>query len=272
MADYASLAQVALLFPFLPRELLAVFVDGYVEYGDADLATAAMRQSSAYDTYFAGNRRPDGTLRFSEADYASYRDLFNVTLASINVNPYLFSDHFVDLIEGDVSSTEFTERIDAIYERVIDQGPAIRQAYAQYSNVLMTDSAILASALDPTIGRMILNNQITMAEVGGEAAMRGFGLDLDMSRDLVRQGINRSGAQEVFGAAAQQLPILDVLARRHSDPDDDFDINEFLSAAIFDDPFERQRMRRLVAQERGLYTQSGFARTGGGEVTGLMAR
>ena len=272
MADPSIISQMRLLFGFLPEELMSVFIDGYVEFGDVELALARMRQAPAYEDYFGGNRRPDGTLRFSEAEYASYRERFRLTLASINVNPDLFTDHFIDLVEGDVSPSEFAARVDSIYERVIDQAPTIRAYYAQTQGLELSDSAILASVLDPDLGRLILDRTISMAEVGGEAALRGFGIELPTAERLVQAGVTRQGAQELFGQAAETLPILDVLAARHNDPDDDFDLNEFLSAAIFDDPEQRRRIRRLVAAEESSFSQALYARGQSGQVTGVLAR
>jgi hypothetical protein len=279
MAEFST-AQIRFLFPYLPEALLDAFLVGYVEHGDVALAQAAMRADASYDTYFPGNRRAeDGTIRFTEVEYSSYRDYFRATLASVNVNPDLFGDKFAELVMGDVSPAEFAARVDAIYERVISQSPQIRAWYASggeggtaFAPIAMTDSALIASALDPEVGDAILNRRISLAEVGGEGALRGFGINFDLAESLVQAGVGKGQAQELFGQAASQLPILDVLARRHNDPDDDFDINEFTKAAIFDDPVERQRIRRLIAQEQGLYTQGAFNRGREGEVLGLLAR
>jgi len=173
---------------------------------------------------------------------------------------------------GDVSPREMTSRIEAAYERIIDATPAIRQFYSDNFGIEMTDAAIIASVLKPSLGEQVLNKQISMAEIGGEAATRGYEIAGAMTEELFRAGLGRDQAAGLFGAAATQLPILDVLAKRHQDPDDDFDLEEFIGAGIYDDPEQRRRMRRLVAQERSLFAsgQGGAARsraTGG--VTGL---
>lgn len=270
--DALSLAQLRFLFPFFPEPLLQVFLAGYVEHGDTGLALAQTRTSDIYEQYYPGNRREDGTVRMTEPEYQSYRDYFEATLASINVNPELFRDRFPEILAGDVSPAEFASRVDAIYERVVSQAPELRSFYAQQYGLDLTDSALVASVLDPDIGTQILNRRISIAEVGGEAALRGFGIDLNLANTLVQAGVDRPAAQEFFGQAAAQLPILDVLARRHNDPDDDFDLNEFVAASIFDDQGERQRIRRLVAQERSLFTAGAFNRGRQGELLGLLQR
>jgi hypothetical protein len=65
-----------------------------------------------------------------------------------------------------------------------------------------------------------------------------------------------------------------VLANRHFDPDDDFDIFEFTAASLFNDPVQRRRMARLIAQEQAQFgSTGGFARDRGtGGLAGLEVR
>jgi hypothetical protein len=272
MASAAVIEQLAAQFPWYPRELLNTLADAFVETGDVDRALTQVRASPQYESYFPGNRRDDGTLRFSELDYYLYRERARVAIASVGVNPDLFGEQIVAAIRGDRSINELEAAVDAIYERVIDRSPEMRSWYTQNYGIEMSDSALVASVLDPTVGRLILQGQIATAEIGAEAALRGFGIDLDFATNIRQRGISAQQAGQVFSAAAEQLPILDVLTRRHNDPDDDFDLNEFVAASLFDDPEERRRIRRLVAQERSLFTGGSFARGREGELTGLLAR
>lgn len=269
-ASQTLLNEIRLLFPQLPAGLIQVFADAYVEYGDPTLALAAMRADPTYDTYFPGNRRTDGTLRYTETEYATYHDRFRYALLSVNVNPDFFEGKFAQLVAGDVSINEFGARVDTMYERVIDRAPEIRDYYSSVYGVAMSDSALVASAIDPDVGQQIFERRISVAEIGGEAALRGFGIELGFAERIYERGIDRGTAGQVFAAAAEQLPILDVLARRHNDPDDTFNLEEFTAATLFDDPFERTRIRRLLAQEASMFSPStGFA-TQGRAVTGLQ--
>ena len=79
----------------------------------------------------------------------------------------------------------------------------------------------------------------------------------------------------MFGAADRLLPFLQGMALRHADPDDTFDITEFASATILDDPEQLNRLDRLQAQEAAGFTggaQLEFARERDGRVTGLAER
>ncbi len=251
--------------------LEAIWTEAYIDTGDPTLSVEAVRRSPQYDQVFPGNRRDDGSLRYDEATYQGITESFEDSLLSVNVNPDLFRSKFPELVAGLVSPTEFNTRVQTMYENVIEAAPQIRDFYAREYGTDMTDSGIVASFLDPDIGDAIINRRITVAEVGGEAATRGFDIARRAAESLVQAGVGRGEAQQLFGAAAIQLPVLDVLAERHADIDDDFNIEEFTAASIFDDPEQRRRMRRLVAQERSLFGQTGlaFQRDQGLGATGL---
>ena len=252
--------EVRLLYPWLPPELVTVYTEAYIEYGNAKLAWQTVRQSSAYERYFPGNRRDDGSLRLSEQDYVSTLEGYDAVFEAVGLNPKLFKGQYVKLIEGDVSADElFATRIEPIYERVLSAGDAIIREYADLYGLDLTPEAIVAGIIDPDLGVKILNRQITMAEIGGEAADRGFDITKQVADTLFEQGMGRQGADEFFGQAANLLPTLSVLANRHADPDDEFSLEDFVGAELMSDPMQRRRMRRLVAQE-----QAGFVNLTGG--------
>jgi len=136
----------------------------------------------------------------------------------------------------------------------------------------------MASFMDSDVSDSILNKEITMAEIGGEAASRGFSVVADMADMLFEAGVDdRSEAQQLFASAEAVLPVLNVLASRHADPDDDFDLQEFVSAQVLRDPGQMQRMKRLLAKERSSFVTAGglggpIAQTQTGQKVGLVAR
>ena len=262
------------LFPSWPDELLRIYAEQWIETGDSTLALARTRAADSYEQYFPGIRREDGSLRMNEGEYLSALDLFNAEIESLGINSDLFRDTFTQLVEGDVSPREMLSRIESAFVTVVDRAPEIIQAYAEQSGLTdLSQEAIIASFLDPNVGEQILNRRISMAEISGQAAIRDFDLDLDLVERLYEVGISTADATSSFSAAADALPVLNVLARRHNDPDDDFDIEEFVGAQLLDDPFQRRRMRQLLAQERSLFTDVGsVARDRGGAVRGLVMR
>ena len=267
--------EIQVLFPWMSDALLGIYQGSWTEFDDPAVALQEVRQSAEYDAIFGGNYdAATGQVRMTESDYFASKAEFDASLISIGINPDLFADEWIEALEGEVSPLEMSSRIDSAYERIIDSAPAIRAYYTENFGIEMTDAAIVASVLKPSLGDQILNRQISMAEIGGEAAMRGFDIAGDMAGELFRAGLGRNEAMGLFGAASQQLPVLSVLANRHADPDDEFDLEEFTAASIYDDPFQRRRMRRLVAQEKSLFSQGTFGvrRNQAGGQVGLTER
>ena len=257
--------QVPIVFRDTP--LAQVWYDAYIEFvGDANLALAAVQAHSDYDTYFPGNRREDGSIRWEEGIYRSIEESYALTIGSYGISPELFKAHFGEMIAFGTSPDEFAARMDNLYTRIVDASPHITKWYAERKGIEITMEGIMASFMDKNVSDSIINKEITMAEIGGEAASRGFQVVADMADMLFEAGVDdRSEARQLFSAAESVIPVLNVLAARHGDPDDDFDLNEFLSAQVLRDPIQARRMRRLISQERSTFNTGGGL--GGGLVT-----
>lgn len=266
------LERARTLFPWMPEPLLKVFADAWAETGDTEVALARMRQSPQYDRYFAGNRRPDGTFRMTEAEYMSTIRAYRTLLSDFGLNPDLFQKRFVSLIEGEVSPLELRERLGAAYEGIVANIPQVREFYARYGYDL-SDAAIFASVIDPEIGDAILARRIAVAQVGGEGLARGFDVDLSFAERLADAGLSQQEARGFFARAEAELPTLETLARRHYDPDDTFDLGEFAELAVFGDSEQARRVRRLLDAEIALFSERlGSIAADDFRLTGLRAR
>jgi hypothetical protein len=266
--------RIQRLYPWLPSELVKLYVSHWTESGDSALAWAEVRAAPAYERWYPGNRRADGTLRMSEAAYSSTIEAYDDVFESVGLNARLFRSQYQNLIEGDVSADELAaERVDPIYERIVEAAPEIMAWYAEHNGLQMTFEAILAARLDPdVIGVKILNREIGMAEIGGTAVGAGFGdVDLGLVERLYERDITKAQAEQVFGEARNFVPVLNVLAARHADPDDEFDLQDFTASEVFSDPVQRRRMRRLVAQERSTFTGGGVGTFAQERATGNVA-
>ncbi len=270
---------------WLPEGLYQMWLDAYAEAGGsavpgaANIATEYVRSTPEYDTYFPGLRREDGSLRYAynpEQTYFANMASFRNAVESVGMNPDVFGDEYVDLIEGDVSPQEFQQRVNVLYDRVLASGDDIKNFYAENFGIDLTDQAILASIMSDRVGDAVLNRQITMAEIGGEAFGRGFDLSKEFVGMLEAEGMNRAEADALFGSAERMIPMLASLAARHGDPDDTFDIKEFVGGAYLSDPDQLARIERLAAQEKSTFTGGAQldymkSRTTGG-VQGLEVR
>lgn len=257
-------------YPWMTVEMMDAYSTSYSVGGTTGESLVAVRQTASYQQVFAGNYDAEsGEVRMDESDYFSSKARFDSTLLSLNLNPDYFGDMFVTGLENEVSPSELEARAEAAYERILDSAPSIREWYATNYGINMSDSAIVASIIDPTVGDQILDRRISMAEIGGAAASRGLTVATEMARELAQQGLTGSQAGAYFGTAANQIPTLDVLAKRHADTDDDFDLQEFNMMALYDDPTQRRRMRRLLSQEQSMFT--GGAGTARSQTTGGLA-
>ncbi len=265
--------RIVQLYPWMSPEMMDSYSSSYSEGATADESLRLVRMTPTYQHRFAGNFDAEtGEVRMSEGEYFASKARFDATLLGMNLNPDLFQDQFVEALENEVSPAELESRAEAAYERIIDSAPDIRAWYSENYGIDLTDSAIMASILNPQVGDQILSKQITMAEIGGSAASHGYDIASDMARKLANENLDYAESQELFGAAANEIPGLSILAARHNDIDDDFDLEEFTQAMIFDDPEQRRRIRRLSAQELstwggGSYQTMRDQKTGG--VSGL---
>lgn len=245
--------------------------------GAGNSATEQFRASSEYATYFPGIKNDDGSIRYPdrpEITYQANMAAFRQTAEDVGVNPAYLEDQFIALIEGDVSPNEYQARVSNVFNRVMETAPEIRTWYADNFGIEMSDAGILASVMSPGIGDDIINKNITMAEIGGEAAQRDFDITTGFVDMLADQGFDRGEANKMFGSAQRMLPMLGAMAARHGDPDDSFDIGEFADAYL-NDPEQVARITRLRSQEASTYTggaQLDYVRGQSGGVTGLAQR
>ena len=269
-----SRQDLADIYYWMPAGALSVFIDTYVERG-ADAAWAAVRQHPDYEVWFPGNMDENGNIRYPEDQYAGVRESYRDVMRAAGIEPTAIAEmeaKFVDLMEGEVSPNEFMSRVESVYNRIVVASDQIKQYYAdQYGIDGLTTEDLLFAAMDPSFGRLTLEENFRIAEVGGAAAESGFDVDAATAELLSERGLNLPAARELFGNAQYLVPLMDILANRHYDPNDEFDLNDFLGAEVFNDPVQNLRMRRLMSQERSNFAQSAGFATSGGRITGLTA-
>jgi len=268
--------EIRVTFAYLPDDLVDAYIEYYTDTADEDVIWAQIRQDSRYEEWFPGNLTDDGRPRYAEDVYAAVTASYDDVFRSVGIDGVALDEmraQYGTLIGGDVSPQELeANRVVPMYERIISQSDALRSYYASEFGVEMSLTALVASAMNPELGEKVLTKQISLAEIGGEALESGYELKSETVEQLFQTGkIGRAEADRLFQTAENVLPTLNVLAARHADPDDDFDINEFLQADVFLDPTQRRRMNRLVAQERSTFGASGvdIARSQFGGLAGL---
>ena len=273
MATYAELAQS--LYPNMPPDILELFASEWSRTGDPQVAIAEVRRSPAYEIAFPGNKRPDGTVKFDEVTYTGLKESYIGTLQEYgiprNTSVDLLTDRFTGLIEGEVSAREFAQRVDAVYQGIQENIPEVTEFYRENFGLELTPEAIFVGALDPTVGEEIVAGRITTAQIGGEAARAGFEITGDFAQRLQRAGISQAQARQLFTSAQAELPRLQELqARGGVEQPEQFTLEQFTEAAVFQSPEELEEIRQLEAEEQSRFTPIGGAARRGRRVTGLV--
>ena len=273
VASQQLMDKLQMMYPWMTQQFLDVYAGEWTVSESDQFALSAVRNTSAYQHMFAGNFDPEtGEVRMSEADYMSSRQAFNSMLRSFDLNPDYFADNFVTAIENELSPTEMIGRMEAAYDRIVQSSDEVRKYYADNYGIEMSDAAILASAIDPNVGQKILDRQISIAEIGGSAATRGFDIGTEFASMIEYELGGSRGSDEFFSEARNLIPMMEVLEARHGDPDDPFDLGDVSANLLFDDPETRRRIRRARAQEASTFTggaQLDYVRARTGGVAGL---
>ena len=273
MDKFLELAQS--LYPNMPPDILQLFADEWSKTGDPNVAISNVRRTTAYDTAFPGNKRPDGTVKFDEVTYTGLKESYIGTLQEYgiprNTSVDLLSDRFTGLIEGEVSAREFAQRVDAVYQGIEENIPEVTSFYRENFGLELTPEAIFVGALDPSVGEEIVAGRITTAQIGGEAARAGFTITGNFAERLQRAGVTQAQARQLFATASRELPRLQELQTRDGvEPEDQFQLEDLTDALVFQEREELEEIRLLEAEEESRFSPStGLARTRGGRVSGL---
>jgi len=239
-----------------PPELMDAYMQGFIGTGSASAAMEAARNSGAYDSVFAGNRREDGSLRMAEQDYFAYKRGWQRTLVNYGLNPTLFEGkgRFVEAVEGELSIDELNARIDAQVQGIESNIDQVREFYATGYGIELTRESILGAVIDPDIGRDLIERRITAAQVGGEAALQGFARSVERAEQLARAGLTQQQARGLYAEAGERVPVLDTLAGRHNDRQGEFGVGGFEEAQVLGDAGMRRRMERRLQDETSSFT------------------
>jgi hypothetical protein len=272
MATYLELAES--LYPNLPPSILDLFASEWAKTGDPNVAISNVRKTDAYAAEFPGNKRPDGTVKFDEVTYTGLKESYIGTLSEYGIprdtSVTLLQDRLTGLIDGEVSAREFAQRIDTVYKGIQENIPQVQEFYATEFGLELTPESIFMGALDPTIGEEIVSGRITTAQIGGEAARAGFDISTEFAQKLQRAGVSQTQARQIFAAAEAQLPTIQSLqAERGIEVEEQFGLEEYTEAAVFQSPEEIEQIRLLEEEQASEFSPTtGAARTGR-RVTGL---
>ena len=178
----------------------------WIATGDDNAVWARVRQSEPYKTRFPGMADLSAAGRaISEADYVELERSYAQTLQAYDMPERFYDDpsDFGALIGGDVSTTEFTQRVATAFEVMEQTTSEVRQALSDYYGI--TDSDLAAYYLDPEKATSIFEERekLGAARIGGIAVETGFGSVSQQTAERLRaSGVTEAAARRGFQAIA----------------------------------------------------------------------
>ena len=194
-------------------ESLVPIIESYMRQGiGPKQAAVLLKQEQAYKTRFAGNekRRTAGLNVLSEAEYLALEDAYSQTLKAYGQETYFGADRatrqskMAGLIGGDVSATEFKDRIDLAVTRVKSADTAIKTQLKAYYSI--EDADLVGYFLDPTQNLPKLEEKVKAAEIGSAAAAQNLVTSMATAEDLAKFGVDLATARKGYAAIANVLP------------------------------------------------------------------
>jgi hypothetical protein len=151
----------------------------YPDISSADMLTLLRndaRYNKEYLTRFSGNQMLSaaGKAMIDEKTYLQNEQAYGAMFKQFGLNLYFSNtNQYAQLIGGEVSVTEATNRVSAVFNRVLNADPATLDVYKRYYSGLGTQD-IVAALLDPKETMPAIQRKITSAEIGGAAVRQGL--------------------------------------------------------------------------------------------------
>jgi hypothetical protein len=260
----SAMAVARSLFSFFPEAVLKDYANAWIKYDDTTLAIAEVRTKPSWKKEFGFLQRDDGTLIMSEAEMLSTKASYAETLREVDITDTTqFETKFNELISGEVSAAEFQQRVDLVYNQVVDQIPEVERLYRERFGIELDQPTIFGALLDPDISDKVLKGDIQTLQLQAQASIRGFTQSFARFEELRKAGLTTQQAAQVYEQATGFMQAASTVGREVE--------LETLEEAALGDVTSQQRLQRIQAEIQSAGgTQLGAASTQTGEVVGLL--
>lgn len=179
-----------------------------------------LQNTEAYKKRFVANqdRIAKGLRALTPAEYIGLEDQYQGIMRNYGLPDTYWKkgdlgiqEGFNKLLANDVSATELEDRIATAQNRVVNANPQVREALKKFYPDI-TDSDILAYALDPQKALTDIKRKVTAAEIGGAALGQGLSTSQLDAEGLAGYGITKQQAEAGYGTIADYLPTAQKLA------------------------------------------------------------
>jgi hypothetical protein len=221
------------------KDAYALLEDAFNQYGLGDLvgvikgymaqgigpneAKLLIKKEPLYQQRFAGlydknfGRISNGLNAISEAEYLALENSYNETLNAYGLNNYFGKDAkakqagMAAIIGGDVSATEFANRVKLAQDQVVNADPQVMATLKQFYPSI-NDTDLLKYYLDPKQNLAALTEKTTAAQIGTAAIEQGLGTNVTSATDLAKYGVTQAGAQAGYSKIGEILPTTTKLS------------------------------------------------------------
>lgn len=187
-------------------------------------AKLKLKTEKVYQDRFKGNelRVANGRNALSEVEYLELENDYSETLRSYGLADYFGvatdaasrlarQQKMAQVIGGDISATEFKDRIETVVTRVNMADKETKDALKSLYNI--TDTDLVKYFLNPAEGSEQLKEKVTVAEISAASVIAGLGqTSLGTAQELARLGINKARALKGYEEIAAYLPTTEKLS------------------------------------------------------------
>jgi hypothetical protein len=246
---------------------LVPVIQRYMDEGlGSEQASLALKSEPAYLKRFDGNeqRRKAGLNVLSEAEYLNLENAYSETLKSFGLASYFGADaktrqaKMADVIGGDVSPTEFKDRVDTVATRVKNADPAIKETLTSFFGIKEED--LLTYFLNPKDNLPKLQEKVTAAEIGAAAKGQNLATSAEAATALAQFGVTQAQAREGYANIGEIMPTATKLGDIYGNKYD----QATAEAEVFKGTASAKRKRQQLAEQEvaSFSGSSGRLRTG----------
>lgn len=194
------------------------------------LAKFDPRFNSAYMTRFAGNKllMDAGFAPLDDKEYLATERAFDKIFTSYELKQFNNRERFAKLIGSRISADELASRVSLAADRVMKGASETRKALSQLYPEL-TNSDLIAYAIDPVNQLPALQRKVLSAEIGGAALAQNLTIGLQAApevesgytnvrrrglgvEELMAAGVDLEKARTGFAKVAEVLPTAEKLS------------------------------------------------------------
>jgi len=234
----------------LTREAIALTIQDTPEFKERFKGLELYKKNFAADIEAGRKAMPP-----TPEQYIGFEQYYQEVLTRYGLGDLATRDTFAEFIGGDVSPMEVQERVEKVYDKVLNADDLLKEQLRTYfPNLGTADFAkALLTGTSPEDMATQLRRKVTRAEISSEMSRAGLGVRQPLAQELETLGVTREQARTGFGKVSETLAPTQKLAQIYEGTA--AGIEEELIAEEFKG-LQSQRRKRLQQQEKAAFAGS----------------